>query len=53
MMAPQKYSAQVANGAVYPSSVVNSIKKPKMEQLEADHELFLQAFESESISVLI
>uniref|UniRef100_A0A9J7YGG4 SUZ12 polycomb repressive complex 2 subunit b n=1 Tax=Cyprinus carpio carpio TaxID=630221 RepID=A0A9J7YGG4_CYPCA len=49
MMAPQKYSAQVmnckANGAVYPSSGVSSIKKPKMEQLQADHELFLQAFE--------
>uniref|UniRef100_A0A673N7Q8 Polycomb protein suz12-B n=1 Tax=Sinocyclocheilus rhinocerous TaxID=307959 RepID=A0A673N7Q8_9TELE len=49
MMAPQKYSAQVmnfkVNGAVYPSSAVSSIKKPKMEQLQADHELFLQAFE--------
>ncbi|XP_077055090.1 polycomb protein suz12-B [Siphateles boraxobius] len=49
MMAPQKYSAQVmnckANGAVYPSSGVSSLKKPKMEQLQADHELFLQAFE--------
>uniref|UniRef100_A0A671KW48 Polycomb protein suz12-B-like n=1 Tax=Sinocyclocheilus anshuiensis TaxID=1608454 RepID=A0A671KW48_9TELE len=33
------------NGAVYPSSAVSSIKKPKMEQLQADHELFLQAFE--------
>uniref|UniRef100_A0A673K0H1 Uncharacterized protein n=1 Tax=Sinocyclocheilus rhinocerous TaxID=307959 RepID=A0A673K0H1_9TELE len=48
-MAPQKYSAQVmnckANGAEYPSSGVSSIKKPKMEQLQADHELFLQAFE--------
>ncbi|XP_026119003.1 polycomb protein suz12-B [Carassius auratus] len=44
-----KYSAQVmnckVNGAVYPSSGVSSIKKPKMEQLQADHELFLQAFE--------
>ncbi|XP_048054072.1 polycomb protein suz12-B [Megalobrama amblycephala] len=49
MMAPQKYSAQVmnckANGAVYPSTGVSSLKKPKMEQLQADHELFLQAFE--------
>ncbi|XP_051986327.1 polycomb protein suz12-B-like isoform X2 [Xyrauchen texanus] len=49
MMAPQKYSAQVmnckANSTVYPSSGVNSLKKPKMEQLQADHELFLQAFE--------
>ncbi|XP_067114910.1 polycomb protein suz12-B isoform X3 [Osmerus mordax] len=36
-----------ANGAVYPAStvVMNSVKKPKMEQLQADHELFLQAFE--------
>lgn len=38
-----------ANGAVYPASsaVMNSAKKPKMEQIQADHELFLQAFESE------
>lgn len=54
-MAPQKYSAQVmnsrANGAVYPSSGVSSLKKPKMEQLQADHELFLQAFESKSAAV--
>ena len=37
-----------ANGAVYPASsaVMNSVKKPKMEQIQADHELFLQAFES-------
>ncbi|CAL1601611.1 unnamed protein product [Knipowitschia caucasica] len=36
-----------ANGAVYPSSsaAMNSVKKPKMEQIQADHELFLQAFE--------
>uniref|UniRef100_A0A672QPE8 Polycomb protein suz12-B-like n=1 Tax=Sinocyclocheilus grahami TaxID=75366 RepID=A0A672QPE8_SINGR len=33
------------NGAEYPSSGLSSIKKPKMEQLQADHELFLQAFE--------
>ncbi|XP_056315833.1 polycomb protein suz12-B isoform X2 [Danio aesculapii] len=49
IMAPQKYSAQVmnskANGAVYSSSGVSSLKKPKMEQLQADHELFLQSFE--------
>ncbi|TRY56366.1 hypothetical protein DNTS_034965 [Danionella cerebrum] len=48
-MAPQKYTSQVmnarANGAVYPSSGLGSLKKPKMEQLQADHELFLQAFE--------
>ena len=37
-----------ANGAVYPASSagMNSVKKPKMEQIQADHELFLQAFES-------
>ncbi|KAM6972120.1 polycomb protein suz12-B isoform 2-T2 [Aplochiton taeniatus] len=36
-----------ANGAMYPAStvVMNSVKKPKMEQIQADHELFLQAFE--------
>ncbi|XP_061585302.1 polycomb protein suz12-B isoform X2 [Cololabis saira] len=36
-----------ANGAVYPASsaVMSSLKKPKMEQIQADHELFLQAFE--------
>ncbi|KAG7459539.1 hypothetical protein MATL_G00211670 [Megalops atlanticus] len=35
-----------ANGGVYPSSavVMAAVKKPKME-LQADHELFLQAFE--------
>uniref|UniRef100_A0AAZ3PUV4 Polycomb protein VEFS-Box domain-containing protein n=1 Tax=Oncorhynchus tshawytscha TaxID=74940 RepID=A0AAZ3PUV4_ONCTS len=38
-----------ANGAVYPASttVMTTVKKPKMEQIQADHELFLQAFESE------
>lgn len=43
-----------ANGAVYPASsaMMNSVKKPKMEQIQADHELFLQAFESE-ISPLV
>ncbi|RVE76314.1 hypothetical protein OJAV_G00008350 [Oryzias javanicus] len=36
-----------ANGAVYPASstMMSSLKKPKMEQIQADHELFLQAFE--------
>ncbi|XP_015244045.1 PREDICTED: polycomb protein suz12-B-like [Cyprinodon variegatus] len=36
-----------ANSAVYPASsaMMNSVKKPKMEQIQADHELFLQAFE--------
>lgn len=56
-MAPQKYSGQVmsnsgnckTNGVMYQSSavVMNAAKKPKMEQIQADHELFLQAFESE------
>lgn len=54
-MAPQKYTGQVVSasaggrtsGAVCVSAV-NSVKKPKMEQIQADHELFLQAFESES-----
>uniref|UniRef100_A0A674ERI9 SUZ12 polycomb repressive complex 2 subunit b n=1 Tax=Salmo trutta TaxID=8032 RepID=A0A674ERI9_SALTR len=33
-----------ANGAVYPASttVMTTVKKPKMEQIQADHELFLQ-----------
>ncbi|XP_030637657.1 polycomb protein suz12-B [Chanos chanos] len=54
-MAPQKYSGQVmsnasnckTNDVVYQSSasVMNTVKKPKMEQIQADHELFLQAFE--------
>ncbi|XP_036404468.1 polycomb protein suz12-B isoform X1 [Megalops cyprinoides] len=60
-MAPQKHSSGVGgsgpvmgcgtgykgNGVVYPSSavVMASVKKPKMEQIQADHELFLQAFE--------
>ncbi|XP_060948366.1 polycomb protein suz12-B isoform X4 [Limanda limanda] len=36
-----------ANGAVYPASsaMMNAVKKPKMEQIQADRELFLQAFE--------
>ncbi|XP_036408552.1 polycomb protein suz12-A [Megalops cyprinoides] len=36
-----------ANGGVYPSSavVMAAVKKPKMELIQADHELFLQAFE--------
>lgn len=52
-MAPQKYTGQVvsaapngkvaAGGTVCPSAV--SVKKPRMEQIQADHELFLQAFE--------
>ncbi|KAJ8001927.1 hypothetical protein DPEC_G00174490 [Dallia pectoralis] len=36
-----------ANGAVYPASttVMSTVKKTKMHPFEADHELFLQAFE--------
>ncbi|KAJ8404218.1 hypothetical protein AAFF_G00339910 [Aldrovandia affinis] len=36
-----------ANGGVYQSSavVMAAVKKPKMELIQADHELFLQAFE--------
>uniref|UniRef100_A0A4W6FTF3 SUZ12 polycomb repressive complex 2 subunit b n=1 Tax=Lates calcarifer TaxID=8187 RepID=A0A4W6FTF3_LATCA len=47
-MAPFQHGASCkANGAVYPASsaMMNSVKKPKMEQIQADHELFLQAFE--------
>lgn len=32
---------------VQSSGMVMTSKKPKMEQIQADHELFLQAFESE------
>uniref|UniRef100_A0A4W6FRW1 SUZ12 polycomb repressive complex 2 subunit b n=1 Tax=Lates calcarifer TaxID=8187 RepID=A0A4W6FRW1_LATCA len=36
-----------AYGGLFSSkpSMMNSVKKPKMEQIQADHELFLQAFE--------
>ncbi|KAK1163697.1 polycomb protein suz12-B isoform X1 [Acipenser oxyrinchus oxyrinchus] len=37
-----------ANGGVFSNSaaaMMPAVKKPKMEQLQADHELFLQAFE--------
>ncbi|KAG9343884.1 hypothetical protein JZ751_013271 [Albula glossodonta] len=39
-----------ANGGVYQSSAVAmaAVKKPKMELIQADHELFLQAFENSS-----
>lgn len=59
-MAPQKHGSGSgtgvgcgaggkANGGVYSSSavVMSAVKKPKMELIQADHELFLQAFESE------
>uniref|UniRef100_A0A671R3Y4 Polycomb protein suz12-A n=1 Tax=Sinocyclocheilus anshuiensis TaxID=1608454 RepID=A0A671R3Y4_9TELE len=57
-MAPQKHgsggngfyansTSKVANGGAHVSSgvVMTSVKRPKMEQVQADHELFLQAFE--------
>ncbi|XP_048847393.1 polycomb protein suz12-A-like [Brienomyrus brachyistius] len=57
-MAPQKHGSGSgtgvgcgaggkANGGVYSSSavVMSAVKKPKMELIQADHELFLQAFE--------
>ncbi|XP_030645872.1 polycomb protein suz12-A [Chanos chanos] len=59
-MAPQKHGSgggtgpgygcgtggNKVNGGIYTSGVVMAAaKKPKMEQIQADHELFLQAFE--------
>ncbi|KAK7167908.1 hypothetical protein R3I94_002086 [Phoxinus phoxinus] len=57
-MAPQKHgsggngfysnsTSKAANGGAHVSSgvVMPSVKRPKMEQIQADHELFLQAFE--------
>uniref|UniRef100_A0A8C1T5Q0 Polycomb protein suz12-A n=1 Tax=Cyprinus carpio TaxID=7962 RepID=A0A8C1T5Q0_CYPCA len=57
-MAPQKHgsggngfygnnTSKAANGGAHVSSgvVMTSAKRPKMEQVQADHELFLQAFE--------
>lgn len=44
-----------ANGRVYhhqtTAVVMPAAKKPKMELVQADHELFLQAFESELLSL--
>lgn len=62
-MAPQKHgsggngfyansgASKAANGGAHVSSgvVMASAKRPKMEQVQADHELFLQAFESKSL----
>uniref|UniRef100_A0AAQ4QXP7 SUZ12 polycomb repressive complex 2 subunit b n=1 Tax=Gasterosteus aculeatus aculeatus TaxID=481459 RepID=A0AAQ4QXP7_GASAC len=47
VLLPRIYTNNNSNGAVYPASsaMMNSVKKPKMEQIQADHELFLQAFE--------
>lgn len=51
--APVKSRGTVCKGGgiVCPSPVVAmaSVKKPKMEEIQADHELFLQAFESEYV----
>uniref|UniRef100_A0A673J684 Polycomb protein suz12-A-like n=1 Tax=Sinocyclocheilus rhinocerous TaxID=307959 RepID=A0A673J684_9TELE len=58
-MAPQKHgsggngfyansgASKAANGGAHVSSgvVMTSVKRPKMEQVQTDHELFLQAFE--------
>uniref|UniRef100_A0A8C2BP00 SUZ12 polycomb repressive complex 2 subunit a n=1 Tax=Cyprinus carpio TaxID=7962 RepID=A0A8C2BP00_CYPCA len=58
-MAPQKHgsggngfyansgASKAANGGAHVSAgvVMTSVKRPKMEQVQADHELFLQAFE--------
>uniref|UniRef100_A0A8C5WMR4 SUZ12 polycomb repressive complex 2 subunit n=1 Tax=Leptobrachium leishanense TaxID=445787 RepID=A0A8C5WMR4_9ANUR len=40
-MAPQKQGGSAPNSTCLPQPV----RKPKMEQIQADHELFLQAFE--------
>lgn len=63
-MAPQKHGSsgngfyagttgKAANGGAHVSSgvVMTSVKRPKMEQIQADHELFLQAFESKLLWV--
>lgn len=49
-MAPHKPGSDPYRSAkTHASSLaMNAAKRPKMEQLQADHELFLQAFESES-----
>ncbi|XP_062853425.1 polycomb protein suz12-B [Trichomycterus rosablanca] len=50
-MAPQKYTGQAVSAAVNGKSAATvcsssvNMKKPRMEQIQADHELFLQAFE--------
>lgn len=39
-----------ANGLYQPSSTaMAAAKKPNLQHIQADHELFLQAFESESL----
>ncbi|XP_011793086.1 PREDICTED: polycomb protein SUZ12 [Colobus angolensis palliatus] len=45
-MAPQKHSASSSSSAAAAAgAAVLPVKKPKMEHVQADHELFLQAFE--------
>lgn len=61
-MAPQKQNSAAgnhlvafgsggrANGLYQPSSAaMAAAKKPNLQHIQADHELFLQAFESESL----
>lgn len=57
-MAPQKYTGQAVSASVNGKSAATvcssvNIKKPRMEQIQADHELFLQAFESKFIIIFI
>uniref|UniRef100_A0A8C1YMH7 Polycomb protein suz12-A n=1 Tax=Cyprinus carpio TaxID=7962 RepID=A0A8C1YMH7_CYPCA len=65
-MAPQKHgsggngfygnnTSKAANGGAHVSSgvVMTSAKRPKMEQVQADHELFLQAFESKLLPIFL
>jgi hypothetical protein len=42
-------SAAAAAAAAAAGAAVLPVKKPKMEHVQADHELFLQAFESECV----
>lgn len=61
-MAPQKHSSASGNhlagfgsggktNGLYqsPSAAMAAAKKPSLQHIQADHELFLQAFESESL----
>ncbi|XP_053309381.1 polycomb protein SUZ12 [Spea bombifrons] len=44
-MAPQKQGGSAPSNGAPPASLPQPIRKAKMEQIQADHELFLQAFE--------
>lgn len=47
------YSASSSSSAAAAAgAAVLPVKKPKMEHVQADHELFLQAFESECVGGL-